>query len=188
MQLKANKNCALDGNEFAVGFKLAESQYFWRRDISVWVGVAQCVHPISCVHRQARRYATTDEKQVIIAASQLLQDLGFNVENSAKDLGLLVVSKDRSAVDGGQVAGQIAVAVLFGVRVPVDKEQKIRASVVTWPSADRKAIDVRVTFQRLVWDDRGQLSKLERLDDPEMYQDFYIKLSKALFLEAQEVG
>jgi len=138
--------------------------------------------------RQARRYATTDEKQVIIAASQLLQDLGFNVENSAKDLGLLVVSKDRSAVDGGQVAGQIVVAVLFGVRVPVDKEQKIRASVVTWPSADRKAIDVRVTFQRLVWDDRGQLSKLERLDDPEMYQDFYIKLSKALFLEAQEVG
>jgi len=138
--------------------------------------------------RQARRYATTDEKQVIIAAAQLLQDLGFNVENSEKDLGLLVVSKDRSAVDGGQVAGQIAVAVLFGVRVPVDKEQKIRASVVTSLSADHKAIDVRVTFQRIVWDDRGQLSKLERLDDPEMYQDFYIKLSKALFLEAQEVG
>ena len=138
--------------------------------------------------RQARRYATTDEKQVIIAAAQLLQDLGFNVENSEKDLGLLVVSKDRSAVDGGQVAGQIAVAVLFGVRVAVDKQQKIRASVVTSLSADQKAIDVRVTFQRLVWDDRGQLSKLERLDDPEMYQDFYIKLSKALFLEAQEVG
>ena len=70
----------------------------------------------------------------------------------------------------------------------VEKEQKIRASVVTCPSADRKAIDVRVTFQRLVWDDQGQLSKLERLDDPEMYRDFYIKLSKALFLEAQEVG
>ena len=63
--------------------------------------------------RQARRYATTDEKQVIIAAAQLLQDLGFNVDNSEKDLGLLVVSKDRSAVDGGQVAGQIAVAVLL---------------------------------------------------------------------------
>lgn len=138
--------------------------------------------------RQARRYATTDEKKVLISAVQLLQDLGFNTENSETKVGLVVVSKDRSAVDGGQVAGQIFAAVILGVRVPIDKDQKIRASVVTCPSADRKAIDVRVTFQRLVWDDQGQLCKLERLDDPEMYRDFYEKLSKALFLEAQGVG
>jgi hypothetical protein len=47
---------------------------------------------------------------------------------------------------------------------------------------------VRVTFQRLVWNDMGTLSKVERLDEEEMYIEFFDKLSKALFLEAQEVG
>jgi len=138
--------------------------------------------------RQSKRYATTDEKSVMIAATQLLQDLGFNLEDSNKDVGLLVASKDRTAVDGGQVAGQILAAVFLRVRVAIDKDQKIRASVVTSPSADKAAIDVRVTFQRLVWNDQGVLYKLERLDDPELYTEFYEKLSKSLFLEAQEIG
>ncbi len=138
--------------------------------------------------RQSKRYATTDEKSVMVAANQLLQDLGFNLEDSNKDVGLLVASKDRTAVDGGQVAGQVLAAVILGVRVPIDKDQKIRASVVTSPSSDNNAIDVRVTFQRLVWNDQGVLYKLERLDTPELYTEFYEKLSKSLFLEAQEIG
>jgi hypothetical protein len=138
--------------------------------------------------RQSRKYQTTDEKAVLIASNQLLQDLGFNLEESNRDVGLLVASKDRTAVDGGQVAGQIAAALILGVYVPVDKEQKIRASVVTSPTTDGASIVVRVTFQRLVWNDAGALYKVERLDDPEMYTEFYQKLSKALFLEAQEVG
>ena len=59
---------------------------------------------------------------------------------------------------------------------------------MTSPSADKAAIDVRVTFQRLVWNDQGVLYKLERLDTPELYTEFYEKLSKSLFLEAQEIG
>ena len=138
--------------------------------------------------RQSRKYTTSDERAILIASSQLLQDLGFNLEESSLDVGLLVASKDRTAVDGGQVAGQVMMAVMFGVRVPIDKDQKIRASVVTAPTSDGSSMIVRVTFQRLVWSDLGALHKVERLDDPELYSEFYEKLSKALFLEAQEVG
>ncbi len=138
--------------------------------------------------RQSRRYPTDDEKAVLIASNQLLQDLGFGLDESNRDVGLLVASKDRTAVDGGQVAGQVAAAILLGVYIPIDKDQKIRASVVTSPAVAGEGIVVRVTFQRLVWDDRGILSRVERLDDPEMYTEFFDKLSKALFLEAQEVG
>lgn len=138
--------------------------------------------------RQSRKYTTSDERAILIASSQLLQDLGFNLEESSLDVGLLVASKDRTAVDGGQVAGQVMMAVMFGVRVPIDKDQKIRASVVTAPASDGSSMIVRVTFQRLVWNDLGALHKVERLDDPELYSEFYEKLSKALFLEAQEVG
>ncbi len=138
--------------------------------------------------RQSKRYATTDERAVLIASNQLLQDLGFNLEDSNLDVGLLVAAKNRTAVEGGQVAGQILAALLLGVHVPIDKEQRIRVSVVTIPSSVERAIDVRVTFQRLVWNDSGVLHKLERLDTPELYTEFYEKLSKALFLEAQEIG
>jgi hypothetical protein len=163
-----------------------------------WLGCGQATIPKDALllkeptleirARQTKRFATRDEKAILVASNQLLQDLGFNLEDSSKEVGLLVASKDRTAVDGGQVAGQIVAAVILGVRVPIDKDQKIRVSVVVSPSADGAAIDVRVTFQRLVWNDVGVLYKLERLDDPELYREFFEKLSKALFLEAQEIG
>lgn len=166
--------------------------------LASWLGCGQTTIPKDALlikeptteirTRQSRRYDTKDEKAILIASNQLLQDLGFNLEESNRDVGLLVASKDRTAVDGGQVAGQIVAAVILGVRVPIDKDQKIRASVVTAPTADGEALIVRVTFQRLVWNDVGVLWKVERLDDPELYLEFYTKLSKALFLEAQEVG
>lgn len=165
---------------------------------ATWLGCGQATIPKDALLlkeptteirlRQSRKYATTDEKAILIASNQLLQDLGFNLEESNRDVGLLVASKDRTAVDGGQVAGQIAAAIILGVYVNIDKDQKIRASVVTSPSSDGTAMIVRVTFQRLIWNDAGVLWKVERLDDSEMYSEFYEKLSKALFLEAQEVG
>ena len=137
--------------------------------------------------RQARKYTTQDERKLLVAANQTLQDLGYNLQSSNKPLGLLVASKNRTAVDAGQAAGQIMAALILGVYVPIDKEQMIRASVVTLPTDDKSAVLVRVTFQRLVWNDTGALWKLERLDNQELYVEFHGKLSKAMFLEAQEI-
>lgn len=137
--------------------------------------------------RQARKYITQDERKLLVAANQTLQDLGYNLDSSNKPLGLLVASKNRTAVDAGQAAGQVVAALLLGVYVPIDKEQLIRASVVTLPMDDKSAVLVRVTFQRLVWNDLGRLWKLERLDNQELYVEFHTKLSKAVFLEAQEI-
>lgn len=166
--------------------------------VATWMGCGQTTIPKDALLlkeptteirvRQSRKYETADEKAVLIASNQLLQDLGFNLEESNKEVGLLVASKDRTAVDGGQVAGQVMAALVFGVRVPIDKDQKIRASVVTNNGTDGKSTIVRVTFQRLVWNDVGVLHKVERLDKPELYTEFFDKLSKSLFLEAQEVG
>jgi hypothetical protein len=118
----------------------------------------------------------------------VLQDLGFNLDESETKLGLVVASKDRDATEAGQVVGAILIAVLIGASVPIDKRQKIRASLVTRPigeSGDKTA--VRVTFQRVVWNTAGQISKSEALTEPELYQEFFSKLSKSVFLEAHEI-
>lgn len=46
---------------------------------------------------------------------------------------------------------------------------------------------VRVTFQRTIWDTEGNVTKNEQITEPDMYVQFFESLSKALFLEAQNI-
>jgi hypothetical protein len=132
-------------------------------------------------------FDTSEEIEILSASAALLQDLGFHLDESETDLGLLVSSKERDATEAGQVALAF-LAALGGSNMSIDTLQKIRASVVTSPVGEnRERTRVRVTFQRIVWNNYGQVSKLEKLNDPEMYQEFYEKLSKAVFLEAHDI-
>jgi hypothetical protein len=134
---------------------------------------------------QSRRYETRDEIQVLRASGALLIDLGFTIDKSEETLGVLVASKNRTAVETGQVFFAVFLSALAGADVPYDDHQKFRASVVVRPSG-QKSLVVRVTFQRIVWDTHGNVSKREAMNKPEYYQEFFEKLSKALFLEAHE--
>jgi hypothetical protein len=135
---------------------------------------------------QTRRFETGDEKEILRASLGVLQDLGFEVDESEARLGVLVASKDRDATDAFQVTGRIVVGILGGEHMPIDRNQKIRASLVT-RVVSTKAATVRVTFQRTVWNDRGDISRAESLADPQLYQEFFSKLSKSLFLEAHGI-
>lgn len=135
---------------------------------------------------QTRSYDTANEKKLLIAGAGVLQDLGYNIDESETSLGVIVGSKDRDATEAGQVVGAILIAALGGGSVPIDKNQKIRASLITHP-AGKKTVKLRVTFQRIVWNTQGQVSKTQSIEDPLIYQDFFDKLSKAVFLEANEI-
>ena len=143
---------------------------------------------------ETRQYETTDEEKIISSSAGVLQDLGFNIDESEKKLGLIVASKDRDATNAGQVTIAV-VAMLAAAAVgtysdayyETDKSQKMRASVVTKLSADGKKMLVRVTFQRIVWNVRGQVSKMETLSDVNLYQGFFERLSKSIFLEEHEI-
>lgn len=136
---------------------------------------------------QTRVFETDDEAELLSASAALLQDLGFNLDESEVELGVIVGSKDRDATEADQVAASIVMAALLGVAMPWDDEQKIRAAVITRKLKDRDGYAVRLTMQRIVWNTQGQVSQTEPLDDPEMYQEFFSKLSKSVFLEAQEL-
>ena len=151
---------------------------------------ALTLRPESLADRQmqTRKYETGDEGRILEACAGLLQDLGFNIDESESRLGLITASKMRSALNAGQVVTAVILSALGGTEVAVDKEQKMRASIVTRPVGEKgESMAVRVTFQRIVWDTQGRVSKSESLKDPKIYQAFFDKLSKAIFLEAQEI-
>ncbi|MDV2496606.1 MAG: hypothetical protein RX316_10435 [bacterium] len=151
---------------------------------------ALSLSPESLAQRQmqTRKYETKDEAKILVACASLLQDMGFNLDESETKLGVITSSKMRSAVNAGQQVAAVTLALLGGGYMPTDKEQKMRASVVTRPVGEKgEYIAVRVTFQRIVWNTLGQVTASESLTDPKIYQEFFDKLSKSIFLEAQEI-
>lgn len=143
---------------------------------------------------QTRQYETTDREKMVSAGMGVLQDLGFNIDEGESRLGVIFASKDRDAKDAGQLtAATVATAASILLMAPVnyyqyaDKEQKMRACVVVKPTGDGKGNQARVSFQRLVWNMGGDLSRIETIKDPKLYQGFFEKLSKSVFLEGQEI-
>ena len=140
---------------------------------------------------QSRRFDTKDEKFILAASAGVLQDLGFNIDESSAETGLLVGSKDRDAVEAGQVAGQVFLSLLAaaaGVQHnPVwEQNQKIRISIISKPLLGDKTL-VRVTFQRVIWNTKGAISRVESSGNPKLYQEFFDKLAQSVFLEANQI-
>jgi hypothetical protein len=161
---------------------------------------------------QSRKFDIKSESELLSASASVLQDMGFNLDESQTSLGVIVASKSRDAKEGGQIASAVLLGILFGAAaVSYDKDQKIRASLVTKPAVMNNPIKVeptnkagknvkfdqqveassgfvvRVTFQRLVWNQKGIMTKIEGINDPAIYTEFYEKLSKSVFLQAQSV-
>jgi hypothetical protein len=64
----------------------------------------------------------------------------------------------------------------------------LRVALVTRPAPGgatgaADATLVRVTFQRRVFDNHGRLQRLEAVTGPELYQQFFDRLSQGVFLE-----
>lgn len=145
---------------------------------------------------QTRFFETGNERELLSASAAVLQDLGFQVEDVERELGLLKAVKERSAREHGQDIGRFIVGLMTFcyVRLPLDFHQKILAVLVARPvdGAGRRS-EVRVTFYRVVWKSDGYVERtaiqpgeqrMEMIDDPFIYQQFFAKLSKSVFLEA----
>lgn len=136
---------------------------------------------------QSRIFNTSDETALLSSGVGVLQDMGFTLDESEKTAGLITASKTVDATDGGQVAAAVFVALLGGGNMAIDKEQKIKVSFVTYPARTATGFVARASFQRIVWNTQGIVSRAETLTDAELYQEFFDKLSKSVFLEAQSI-
>ena len=178
---------------------------------------AGCVRPIrpeeffqlapeSAAHRamQTRIFETADATELLSASAAVLQDLGFEVEESVRELGFLRAAKERSAREYGQDITRVIVWILttplimgnsVPLMIPVDLHQKIAATLVARPiNREASRHEVRIMFYRVVWKGAGMggrsdayppgEQRIEMIREPKIYQQFFFKLSKAVFLEA----
>jgi hypothetical protein len=122
---------------------------------------------------------------------------------SSSDFGILRAVKERGAREYGQeiMQGLIMFLGLFAQDVwiiPVDVHQQIAATLATRPvEGDPTRFTVRIIFHRTVWQGEGQVGEnqriapgdqwMEMIFDPEIYQQFFAKLSKSVFLEAHQI-
>ncbi|MEX5214183.1 MAG: hypothetical protein NW703_08455 [Nitrospiraceae bacterium] len=144
---------------------------------------------------QTRFFETPNELELLSASAAVLQDLGFQVEESVKEVGFLRATKERSAREYGQDIQRVLTLLLSlgHLQMPVDLHQKIAASLITRPlNAETTRQEVRIMFYRVVWKGDGQADRqyippgeqyMEMIREPEIYQQFFAKLSKAVFLE-----
>jgi len=148
---------------------------------------------------QVRMFETFNETELLSASAAVLQDVGFEVEESVLPVGFLRAEKERSAREYGQEIRRFLVLTLsFGyILTPVDLHQKISATVISRPlNPEASRFEVRVMFYRVVWQGEGYVERstippggqwMEMIRDPEIYQQFFAKLSKSVFLEAHKI-
>ncbi|RVT99575.1 hypothetical protein EOD42_05705 [Rhodovarius crocodyli] len=142
---------------------------------------------------QSRRYDTADERMLLQAVAGVFQDLGFQIDESRPQIGLIMGSKERSAVEAGQVAAATLLILLAAAagapqqRVVIDRDQRIRILVVVRRVPQQEAVVARVTMQRVVVNTENRLSRIETLDDPRLYQEFFNMLSQSVFLTGHEI-
>jgi hypothetical protein len=137
---------------------------------------------------ETRRFDDAEPLKLLGSATAALQDLGYTVTESAPAAGVVVGSKQRDAEEAGEVAGQIALtiamAALGAAYVPTwDKTQSIHLTLVVSPVGHSRSQDVRVSFDRYITNNHGELWRTELITDPLIYQQFYDRLNQGLALE-----
>lgn len=91
------------------------------------------------------------------AAMGVLQDLGYTTEETSAGQGVLSATKRRAGVF-------------------------IRASLVIRPVASGQGYIARVSFQSI-----NAMGMAESITDPNIYSQFFDRLSQSVFLEAHQI-
>jgi hypothetical protein len=149
---------------------------------------------------QTRTFDTPDTKLVMKAMLNVLQDDGYVVKNAVVEIGLITAAKEvdlapgRSGPGGG-IFGGIGGTVIFGggggvivgpQEAPTYSKSEVRDFTGNVSEFGQQT-KVRVSFQRKVLDNRGDVVEVEPIDDAAFYQDFFSRMDKSLYLQRERL-
>lgn len=131
--------------------------------------------------RQSRRFETSDRALMLQAALGALQDLGFTIDESNAETGVIVGSKTA----GAQIRAQVTVRA--APSAPGASASSASGSAPNSAPSPAPSSIVRATFQRYRPRPGAMLAVGETLDDPLLYQGFFERVAQSAFLTAQEI-
>lgn len=134
---------------------------------------------------QTREYDCTDKALIMKAMLNVLQDEGFIVNNANPLLGFISGSKEFDVADKsidiekefGTTRRSLA---MKGVKVATIES----TANVTEYGRETK---VRINFKRKLLNVYGNAQVINEIDDEHYYQDFFLKVDKAIFIQKQKI-
>jgi len=147
---------------------------------------------------QSRRFDTNATGVVLNGCLSVLQDMGYSINNGDRYLGLVVASKRAEVLPPGMghavaeaaiVVTTVILSLLSGqdmvTDLPEQVEQSIFVSLLVTAETENQT-RVRLSIDRDMLYDTGVIIP-DHTELPLIYQEFFEKLSKAVFLEAHQL-
>ena len=146
---------------------------------------------------QTREYVSISDAAILSASTDVLQDMGYAIDEMEEPLGVLSASKRADATTGMRALGSLAmdsVRCVFSLMLvcdgknysKLDDVQDIRLTLISRPQLqNQENVVVRITVQRIIWDKKGRLSEQQTVTDNDVYASFFEKMSRAVFLEQE---
>ena len=138
---------------------------------------------------QTRSFETPDEKLVMRAVLQGLQDAGFQLRQAEAELGMVVATREtfeKGTPKALRIASLLAfytAPLYFLTKGSTRTLVEITGTVVKVGGQTR----VRLTGQLKRLDSKGSIKDLRWLDDGAFYQDIFARIDKAVFLEQEKL-
>lgn len=145
---------------------------------------------------QTRSYEVEDEASILAASIGVLQDMEYNIDEIERPLGVLTASKVIDADSAGEKAGLVLMEIICaaggsgscGYMATASDEEKFILTLVVLPRlAKRGEYTARITLQRILYDKQARIKERGIIADAETYQQIFEKLSKSIFLEANQL-
>lgn len=135
---------------------------------------------------ETKFFETNDEDKILSSSVQVLQDLGYIISETNMYLGIITGTKNRDAGSTGQKIGALITAALFGATPVYDVSQQIYVTLVSSKSKGNKGYNIRVEFATIIYNNIGTY-RVERRLEPNIYKEFFEKLSQSVFLTANDL-
>jgi hypothetical protein len=143
--------------------------------------------PLEIREMQTRSFDAATETQILASAIAVLQDMGYSIDEVEQELGIISASKraDATPEEKGRYVLYLLECMLSCTAWQMEPdEQLIDLTLAVFPrNSFTDSHAVRLTIQRQVWNRAGQLSLQEPIEDEQVYQDLFVKLSKSVFYE-----
>ena len=127
---------------------------------------------------QTRNFETTDDKAVLKALVNVLQDDGYIIKEANTELGLLSATKEVDLETAAQAVLSSFLSLVY------DKNSIIEATANVTGHSEK--CRVRATFQVKKFNNKGEVTDVKQIDDEQHYTEFFAKVHKGIFLDVDQ--